>query len=118
MDASLESFLRLTEGQTTSLAAPTSKEIVYPFLYVTRLSTVELEFWINRKILFRAPQTDEDISLYLKTNSGYKLLGYLCMSYDTLLSLIYLKQQTIMLKISKTQEYDVFSTMFEHYLLL
>lgn len=118
MNISLENFLKLTEGQDITLAAPVSKGITYPFLYVNELSTVELEFWIDKGVLSQMVRTSEDLPLYLKMSSGYKLLGYVSMSYSTLLSLVYLKPRVIKLKESKMHEYDVLKDMLDHYLLL
>lgn len=117
MDNELDSFLKTTEHTACSITPTVSKALSYPFLYITKLTTVELEYLVERHAIERSKISDEHIALYLKTESGgYRLLGYSKLSFTTIIKLNQLRNQDIMLKVNKETEQAV-STLIDSLLL-
>lgn len=108
MDDALNNFLHITEQTTCSITPTVSKSLTYPFIYISKLTTTELEYLVERHTIERAKLNENYLPLYLKADgSGYRLLGYVLFCFDALIKLNQLRSQKIMIKADKTSEQDV-----------
>ena len=108
MNDALQSFLQTTESTSSGIMTRLSKTLEYPFLYVTKLTTVELEYLVGVKVIARTKLSTDSLPLYLKTETGgYKLLGYISLTFDIIIKMNQLRSQHIMLKTDKETETTV-----------
>lgn len=99
---SLTSFLRMTEHSSGGLEAPTTKGITYPFVYVEKLSNVELTYLRKNKVLTDLQQDENSVPFYLKLDTGgYKFLGYMSMTFEAVVQTQCLRRQSVFLKANK-----------------
>lgn len=102
---SLESFLRATEQTKGGLSTPATKSISYPFIYITKLSNVELAHLKENGVLADRQDAEDMLPLYLRMDTGgYKLLGYVTLCFNTIIQLECLRAQDIFLKANATTE--------------
>lgn len=105
MNDALQGFLQTTESTSSGIVTRVSKTLEYPFLYVSRLTTIELEYLVGIEVIERTKNAADSLPLYLKTETGgYKLLGYVNLKFDTVIKMNQLRTQTIMLKTDKETE--------------
>lgn len=89
-----------------------SKSMSYPFLYIRKLTTTELEYLAGHNVIRKSKLDDSFLPIYLKPEDhGYRLLGYTKLCFSSIISLNCLRQQQVMIKNDKDTECDVVSLL-------
>ncbi len=113
----LDAFLNSTENSVGGIIKSVNRTIEYPFLYIKRITDVELKYLIG-KVIQQQKTGDDSMALYLKTESGgYRLLGFITVCFDSILRLQYLRHHEVFLKISKESEKELTGELFDSLLL-
>lgn len=100
MNNQIEDFIQKTEGEIKEI--PT--DIPYPFVYIRSVTNVELQNWVNSRVLHANKATDSDIVLALLRNDKYQKLGYIQLCPGTFRQLNALKDREIMIKSDENTE--------------
>lgn len=116
MRIELDSFLNNTENSNVSLSPKEEHGLQYPFVYLTEITNVEIAHLIDAGVLHKEALTQESLQLFLKTD-GYRLLGYIELTFETVLHLNYLREHNIWFKASKGSEMSITQDLFDSILL-
>lgn len=113
----LEHFLNQTENVKAELSVTALRsQIQYPFLYVEKLTRVELQHLVAAGVLQRNGDTPNAIGLYLKSD-GFKLLGYVELNFETIIRLNYLSPHKIYMKANKETVQELQASILDSLLL-
>lgn len=114
--SSLDTFLKSTESTTGGIVKAVSRTITYPFLYVREITDVELRYLVGKVIM--QTQEEDCIPLYLKSDSsGYRMLGYVRVCFDSIIRMQYLRHHAVFMKVSKESEKELTGELFDSLLL-
>lgn len=79
-----EQFMEKTEEEEAGLSlAPQSTELMYPLVYIDKVTNVELRSWVNSGTLHPSKKSDIDFPLYWNRNGDWKFLGYITLGFKT-----------------------------------
>lgn len=114
----LQQFLHTTESNTSGIStASQTKTIQYPFVFIKGITNVELSYLADHKYLSRSKTSEDSLPLYLKANKSYKLLGYIELTFGTIVHLSYLTTRELYIKPDKDHTGCVTSELLSSLLL-
>lgn len=118
MDEQLSTFLHSTEDTIAGINQATrSKGMQYPFIYVTSFTEVELAYLADRNYVHSNKLQETSFPLYLKLEKGYKLLGYIELTWSTLIHICYMCFHEIYIKTDKEHTSELTGTLLDSLLL-
>lgn len=118
MDEQLSSFLKSTETSMAGInQAAHSKGMQYPFVYVEAITDVELTYLAENKYIVNNKLREDFLPFYLKLEKGYRLLGYIELTWSTILHICYLAFHPTYIKTDKEHSSELTGALFDSLLL-
>lgn len=114
---SLQRFLDLET--TTAEISPSvlALQIEYPFIYITKVVSVELRYWLRKGILHQVSTTEDDVPLYLKSGDSFGLIGYITLCSNTFIVMNTLMERDIRFKANKDSDESIQESILDRLLL-
>lgn len=79
-----EQFMERTEEEEAGLAlTPKTVNLMYPLIYIEKVTNVELRSWVNSGVLHPSKHSNIDFPLYWKRAEDWKFLGYVTLGFST-----------------------------------
>lgn len=116
MCVELDKFLESTENSNVLLSPREEHGLQYPFVYLTEITNVEIAHLIDANILHKEGTSQASLQLFLKTD-GYRLLGYIDLTFETIVHLNYLRAHNVWFKANKGSEMSITQDLFDSILL-
>ena len=118
MNEQLDMFLKSTEDSLGGInQAANSKGIQYPFVYIESITDVELRYLADNEYLLNNKSQEDYLPLYLNLEKGYRLLGYIELTWSAIIHISYLQFHKTYIKTDKDHVSELTGELFDSLLL-